>query len=62
MILMFVGGAVGGLCGGLGSALNTMIARSTLSTPAKAVAILGVSGLAVVAWLVVATLIRASMN
>ena len=62
MILMFVGGAIGGLCGGLGSGLNAMIARSQLPTAVKVVAILGVSGLSVGAWLFVATLIRTSMN
>lgn len=52
--LVGVGGAIGGLFGGLGWALNRQIALSSIATPLRALAMLAVTGGAFVAWFVVA--------
>lgn len=44
LILLFVGGAIGGACGGLGYGINATIFRTDLPTPAKYALSLLVSG------------------
>lgn len=52
--LVAVGGAIGGLLGGLGWAVNRQIALQSFPMPLRALAMLAVSGAVFVGWLVVA--------
>lgn len=52
--LVTVGGAIGGLFGGLGWAVNRQIALSSMPMPLRALAMLAVTGGAFLAWVVVA--------
>jgi hypothetical protein len=53
LLLLFAGGALGGLCGGVGYAVNTQIGLSRWSGPVKLIAMLGVTLLASALYLVV---------
>jgi hypothetical protein len=55
--LIFVGGLVGGACGVAAMLANIKIARSGLSAGLKAVTMIAVGGLAVVAWFIIATVV-----
>lgn len=53
-VLVGVGGAIGGAMGGVGWAINLMIARSTLPMPVRAAAMIGVTFAAAAVWFVLA--------
>jgi hypothetical protein len=62
ILLVFIGGALGALAGFIGFAINTQIFRSSLPGVAKFALTAVVSVLAVVAYLVVATLFYVMIN
>lgn len=57
--LVFIGGALGGLCGAVGWAFNNQLARTSLPATVKVVVMLLVTAVAIVAFLGLATLFRA---
>lgn len=59
--LVGIGGALGGLCGGAGWAINQAVLRSSHSTMAKVLIMLGVTLTAGVLWLVLVTVFRTAI-
>lgn len=62
LVLIVVGGLLGGLAGGASTAINLKIARSGLSSAAKAPAMVGVGLAAAVAYLVAAAGLSAALG
>lgn len=60
--LVAVGGAIGGLMGGLGWAVNQQIARSDLPLPIRVALMLGVTLAAGAAWLVLAVGLQLALH
>ena len=61
LALVFVGGLVGGLIGALGVGVNTLVARGSYSTVAKALMMLGVLIVDAIVWLGVVQVISRSL-
>jgi hypothetical protein len=57
LVLILLGGAIGGACGGAACAVNAQVFRTQLPGPAKFAITALVTGAAFVAWIIVALLI-----
>ncbi|MET8506519.1 hypothetical protein ABZV60_17975 [Streptomyces sp. NPDC004787] len=62
LLLVAVGGLIGGVLGALAMLTNVKIARSQVSTPVKAMAMLGVTAAALVVLLVTAAALSTALN
>jgi hypothetical protein len=62
LLLLFVGGAVGGLCGGVGWVFNNQIARTSLPTLLKIPLMLGVAAVAFGVYVLVAGAIHLALH
>jgi hypothetical protein len=62
ILLVFSGGLIGGMIGGLSFSINTQIFRSSLSTVAKYFATAGVSIMAVIIYFIVAALFLGAID
>ncbi len=62
LVILPLGGAIGGIFGGVGIALNQSIGRSDLSLPMKVLAMLGIAGVSTIAWLTVATIFHLAVR
>ncbi|WP_457028808.1 hypothetical protein [Kitasatospora sp. P5_F3] len=62
MGLLIVGGAIGGALGAGALFLNTSIARKPLATPVKALAMVGVTLGATLAYLIIKGLLTSALN
>jgi hypothetical protein len=60
--LVGIGGAIGGLTGGLGVAANLAIARTRIPSPGKALIMIGIGVVAVLVYLVIAAALRRAIN
>jgi hypothetical protein len=58
LLLMFLGGAIGGATGAIGTVYNYRVLRATASIPMKALGLVGVTGLSFLTYLVVAALFQ----
>lgn len=62
VLLVAVGGALGGLAGGLGFVANSAVARTRIPSAVKALIMVGVSVVAYFVWLVLAVAVRGAVN
>ncbi|MFF0295292.1 hypothetical protein ACFYST_17515 [Kitasatospora sp. NPDC004614] len=62
LALLFAGGAIGGAIGAIGALSNAAIAKTNLSTPVKALSMIGVVLASGVVFLVAAALIAAAIG
>lgn len=62
LALVAVGGAIGGGLGGAAYAINLAVYKSEMPIPAKVLLNLAIGGVAVVAWLVVGSLILTALK
>lgn len=57
LVLLFVGGAIGGASGAIGTLYSYRILRTTLSVPVKLAGILGITGASLLIYLILASLL-----
>jgi hypothetical protein len=62
MVLMFVGGAIGGASGAVGTMFNYRILRATTSVPMKVLGVAAVTGLTFLTYLVLAVVVHVLMK
>jgi hypothetical protein len=62
ILLIFFGGAIGGLFGAIGACCNFMIIRSKLNIVVKILAVLGISAISLILYLIFALLINYAIN
>jgi hypothetical protein len=58
LVLVFVGGAIGGVSGGVAAMFNYRVLRTATSTSTKVLGVLGISGLSFLAYVVIASVAR----
>lgn len=58
LLLMFLGGAIGGMSGAIGATCNYRVLRTNAAVPMKVLGIVGVSGLSFLMYLVLAALFQ----
>lgn len=62
LVLIFLGGAIGGASGAVGTMYNYRVLRATTSAPMKVLGVVAVSGLSFLTYLVLAALIHVLMG